>query len=84
MNLYLRKMPITTNIYVRLAVAKENVQLIGFYICSPNYRQKSFFERREISNKKIYWNKVLLNLKNEVNKVEQTSFRFGGIDSANL
>lgn len=84
MNLYLRKLPITTNNYVKLEVAKENVQLIEFFICSPNYRRKSFFERREISNKKIYWNKVLLNLKNDINKSEQTCFHFGGIDSGNL
>lgn len=84
MNLYLSQLPITTNIYVKFEVAKENVQLIEFFICSPNYRKKSFFERREISNKKIYWNKVLLNLKNEINKIEQTSFHFGGIDNGNL
>lgn len=84
MNLYLRKLPITTNKYSKLEIAKENVQLIEHYISSPNYRKKSFFERREISNKKIYWNKILLNLKNEINKSEQTAFHFGGIDSANL
>lgn len=84
MNLYLRKMPITTNIYVKFEVAKENLQLVEHFISSPNYRQKSFFERRKISNKKIYWNKVLLNLKNEINKIEQTSFHFGGLDNANL
>lgn len=84
MNLYLRKLPITTNIYVKLEVAKENVKLIEHFISSSNYRRKSFFERRDISNKKIYWNKILLNLKNEINKIEQTSFRFGGIDNGNL
>lgn len=84
MNLYLRKLPITTNHYVKLEVAKENVQLIEHYISSPNYRRKSFFERREISNKKIYWNKVLLNLKNDINKLEQTCFHFGGIANGNL
>lgn len=84
MNLYLRKLPITTNLYVKFEIVKENVQLIENYICSPNYRKLSFFERREVSAKKIYWNKILLNLKNEINKSEQTSFHFGGIDNANL
>lgn len=84
MYLYLRKLPITTNLYVKLEVVKQNVQLIENYICSPNYRKLSFFERREISNKKIYWNKILLNLKNEINKIEQTSFHFGGLDTGNL
>lgn len=84
MYLYLRQLPITTNIYLKFEVVKENVQLIDNYICSPNYRRLSFFERKEISNKKIYWNKILLNLKKEINKSEQTSFPFGGIDSTNL
>lgn len=84
MNLYLRKLPITTNVYVKLEVVKENVKLIENYICSPNYRRLSYFERKEISYKKIYWNKILLDLKNQINKSEQTSFHFGGIDSANL
>lgn len=84
MNLYLRQLPITTNIYVKLEVAKENVKLVEHFISSPNYRRKSFFERREISSKKIYWNKILLELKKEINKIEQTAFHFGGIDSGNL
>ena len=84
MNLYLRKLPITTNNYVKLEVIKENVQLIENFISSPNYRKKSFFDRREISNKKIYWNKMLLNVKSEINKSGQTAFHFGGIDTANL
>ena len=84
MNLYLRKLPITTNMYVKFEVIKENVQLIENYICSPNYRKLSFFERREVSAKKIYWNKILSELKKEINKSEQTSFHFGGIDSGNL
>lgn len=84
MNLYLRQLPITTNVYVKLEVAKENIQLIEHFISSPIYRQKSFFERREISYKLIYWYKILSNVKKEINNIEQTSFHFGGIDSANL